>query len=126
VGWPLYRSSTRLLELLDGNMPPSVPDILALVERMEAREETGFGLSPETAPLVIEALRVYARMKTSSLINDLLEQPPNLSTASKYTAMNGIIYLGIIVGVFPQLLLAFAALDVTLAVGAWMISRRKA
>jgi hypothetical protein len=31
-----------------------------------------------------------------------------------------------IAGVFPRLLLAFAALDVTLAVGAWMISGRKA
>ena len=29
----------------------------------------------------------------SSLINDLLEKPTNLSTASKYTAMNGLIYL---------------------------------
>lgn len=27
------------------------------------------------------------------LINDLLEKPTNLSTASKYTAMNGLIYL---------------------------------
>jgi hypothetical protein len=30
--------------------------------RMEARKEKGFGISPETAPLVIEALRLYARM----------------------------------------------------------------
>jgi hypothetical protein len=29
-----------------------------------------------------------------SLIKDLLEKPTNLSTASKYTAMNGLIYLG--------------------------------
>ena len=28
-----------------------------------------------------------------SLIKDLLEKPPNLSTASKYTAMNGVLYL---------------------------------
>ena len=28
-----------------------------------------------------------------SLIKDLLEKPPNLSTASKYTTMNGVIYL---------------------------------
>jgi hypothetical protein len=28
------------------------------------------------------------------LIKDLLEKPSNLSTASKYTAMNGVIYLG--------------------------------
>ena len=29
-----------------------------------------------------------------SLISDLLEKPATLSTASKYTAMNGFIYLG--------------------------------
>jgi hypothetical protein len=29
-----------------------------------------------------------------SFINDLLEKPDNLSTASKYAAMNGLIYLG--------------------------------
>lgn len=29
-----------------------------------------------------------------SLASDLLEKPPNLSTASKYTIMNGVIYLG--------------------------------
>ena len=133
----------------------------------------------------------------SSLINDLLEKPTNLSTASKYTAMNGLIYLtgGVllivwpgltqtlfmdrafvgdeqglirvmgltvvvigwlylfggrsdarqvvaasvvdrlifvpvvlvplaIAGVFPHLLLAFAFLDVALAIGAWVIFGR--
>ena len=29
-----------------------------------------------------------------SLIKDLLEKPPILSTASKYTVMNGVVYLG--------------------------------
>jgi hypothetical protein len=29
-----------------------------------------------------------------SLINDLFEKPPALSTGSKYTVMNGLIYLG--------------------------------
>jgi hypothetical protein len=29
-----------------------------------------------------------------SLIKDLLEKSPSLSTASKYTAMNGFLYLG--------------------------------
>ena len=29
-----------------------------------------------------------------SLINDLLEKSPSLSTASKYTSMNGLLYLG--------------------------------
>lgn len=133
----------------------------------------------------------------TSLANDLLEQPANLSTASRYTVMNGFIYLALgvlfivwpgvvqalfmerafvgdegglfrvigmavvvigwfyliggrsggrqvaaasvvdrltivpvvlvplaIVGVFPHVLLAFAALDVTLAIGAWMIIGR--
>jgi hypothetical protein len=30
-----------------------------------------------------------------SLIKHLLEKPPTLSTASKYTAMNGVVYLGV-------------------------------
>jgi hypothetical protein len=30
-----------------------------------------------------------------SLITDLLEKPPTLSTASKYTAMNGVVYLAV-------------------------------
>jgi len=132
-----------------------------------------------------------------SLISDLLEKPPSLSTASKYTAMNGFIYLGAgvififwpgavqtlfmdapfagkeealfrvigmtlavigwlylfggrsggrqfvaagvldrwvlvpavlvplaIAGVFPHTLLAFALLDVSLAIGAWMLRDR--
>jgi len=29
---------------------------------MEARKEKEFGVSAETAPLIIEALRIYARM----------------------------------------------------------------
>ena len=29
-----------------------------------------------------------------SLISEFLEKPPSLSTASKYTVMNGFIYLG--------------------------------
>ena len=29
-----------------------------------------------------------------SLIKDLLDKPPSLSTASKYTVLNGIVYLG--------------------------------
>jgi len=30
-----------------------------------------------------------------ALIKDLLDKPPTLSTASKYTAMNGVVYLGV-------------------------------
>jgi hypothetical protein len=37
-------------------------DILKLVEGMDARKENGFRVSPQTAPLVIEALRLYARL----------------------------------------------------------------
>ena len=132
-----------------------------------------------------------------SLISELLEKPPSLSTASKYTAMNGYIYLGAgavfivwpgavqtlfmdppfagneeplfrvigmtvavigwfylfggrsggrqvvaasvldrwtlvpavlvlvaIADVFPRTFLAFALLDVSLAVGAWMLRKR--
>jgi hypothetical protein len=132
-----------------------------------------------------------------SFINALLEKPPRLSTASKYTAMNGFIYLGagvlfivwpgsvqtlfmdapfvghegalfraigltvvvigwlylfggrsgarqivaasvidriifvpavlvplVIAGVFPHALGAFAILDPTLAIGAWVLSRK--
>ena len=36
--------------------------IIDLVERMDARKEKGFGVSAQTAPLIIQALRVYARM----------------------------------------------------------------
>jgi hypothetical protein len=36
--------------------------ILRLIEGMEARKEKGFRVSPQTAPHVIEALRLFARM----------------------------------------------------------------
>jgi hypothetical protein len=133
-----------------------------------------------------------------SFMSDLLEMPASLTTASKYTAMNGFIYLGLgalfllwpdavqtifrdepftghegalfrvigltvmvigwlylfggrsgsrqvvaasvldrwvlvplvlvpiaIAGVFPHVLLAFALLDASLALGAWILRRRK-
>jgi hypothetical protein len=34
---------------------------------MEARKEKGFGVSAETAPLVIEAILLYARMHRGAL-----------------------------------------------------------
>jgi hypothetical protein len=40
----------------------SAHNILNLIERIEARTVRGFGISTATAPLVIEALRLYARM----------------------------------------------------------------
>src|ERR1700722_520149 len=43
-------------------MPPWVPNVLALVERMEVRKEKGLGVSPQTAPLIIEALPLHARI----------------------------------------------------------------
>jgi hypothetical protein len=44
-------------------MLASTPHILTLVEGMEARREKGFRISRQTAALVIEALRLYARMQ---------------------------------------------------------------
>jgi hypothetical protein len=43
------------------NMSLSLPRIVTLIEGMEARKEKGFRVSPQTAPLIIEALRLYAR-----------------------------------------------------------------
>jgi len=42
-------------------VPGSPTHILKLVEGMESRSEKGFRVSPETAVLVIDALRHYAR-----------------------------------------------------------------
>ena len=42
-------------------MLASAPHILKLIEGMEARKNKGFRVSPQKAPLVIEALRLYAR-----------------------------------------------------------------
>jgi hypothetical protein len=44
-------------------MLASAPHVLKLIEGMEARKEMGFRVSPQTAPLVVEALRLYARMQ---------------------------------------------------------------
>jgi hypothetical protein len=40
--------------------------------------------------------RLYSRRRqyNMALIKDLLDKPPTLSTASKYTMMNGVVYLG--------------------------------
>ena len=45
-------------------MSRSVPNLTDLIGRMEACKQRGFGISPETAPLLIGAIRLYARMKT--------------------------------------------------------------
>jgi hypothetical protein len=59
-------ANARTLNGWGWSMPvqkPSASNILDPIERFEAQNERGFGISPETAPLVIKALRVYARMR---------------------------------------------------------------
>ena len=150
----------------------------------------------KSEPVVLNSQRLLEE-NDMSFIGDLLEKPLNLSIASKYTAMNGFIYLGLgslfifwpgavqtlfrdapfagneealfrvlgmtvavigwlylfggrsggrqvvaasildrwvlvpgvlvplaIAGVYPHSFLAFALLDVSLAVGAWMLRNR--
>ena len=139
------------------------------------RNRTFFAILPVGLMFSAAMLAVDEMQYIFSLINDLLEKPTNLSTASKYTAINGLIYLAAgvlfivwpgstqtlfmdrafvgggrsgarqvvaasvvdrlifvpvvlvplaIAGVFPHLLLAFAFLDVALAIGAWVIFGR--
>ena len=160
-------------------------------------KRTFFAILPVGLMFSAAMLAVDEMQYIFSLINDLLEKPTNLSTASKYTAINGLIYLAAgvlfivwpgstqtlfmdrafvgdeqglirvlglavvvigwfylfggrsgarqvvaasvvdrlifvpvvlvplaIAGVFPHLLLAFAFLDVALAIGAWVIFGR--
>ncbi|MDM0053424.1 hypothetical protein [Variovorax sp. J22R115] len=82
-------------------------------------------------------------------MSDLLAQPANLSMASKYTVMNGYVYLAAgallivwpgavqtlllplvlvplaIAGIFPHTLGAFAILDPVLGIGAWLLHNRE-
>ena len=44
-------------------MAASPLHLIKLIEGMEARVSKGFRVSPQTAPLVVEALRLYARMQ---------------------------------------------------------------
>ncbi len=48
--------------------------ILDLIERMEARKEKGFRVSPQTAPLIVEALRLYARMHAGEPVKYKVER----------------------------------------------------
>jgi hypothetical protein len=48
--------------------------ILDLIERMEACKEKGFRVSPQTAPLIVEALRLYARMHVGEPANYKVER----------------------------------------------------
>jgi hypothetical protein len=43
-------------------MLPPFPHVLDLIARMELRKQNGFRISPQTAPLIIDALQLYARM----------------------------------------------------------------
>lgn len=56
-----------------------------------------------------------------SLIGDLFEKPPSLSTGSKYTAMNGVLYLGT-----GALLLAWPGVTQTLFMDAAFVGREGA
>jgi hypothetical protein len=55
-------------------MSRSVPNLIDLIGRMEMRKQRGFGISAETAPLVIETLRLYAQMKTGEPANYKVER----------------------------------------------------
>jgi hypothetical protein len=55
-------------------MSRSVPNLIDLIGRMEARKQRGFGISPETAPLVIEALRLYAGRQVGGPANYKVER----------------------------------------------------
>jgi hypothetical protein len=55
-------------------MPRSVPNLIDLIGRMEMRKQRGFGISPETAPLVIEALRHYAQTRAGEPANYKVER----------------------------------------------------
>jgi hypothetical protein len=55
-------------------MLPSPVRLVKLIEGMEARKEKGFRVSSETAPLVIEALRLYARMHAVETANFKVEK----------------------------------------------------
>ena len=51
------------------------PDhLLKLIEGMEARISKGFRVCPETAPLMVEALRLYARMHAIEPANFRVEK----------------------------------------------------
>src|SRR5580700_3266081 len=52
----------------------SAPHILKLIEGMEACKDRGFRVSPQTAPLVIEAMRLYARMQVGEPANYKVER----------------------------------------------------
>ncbi|MGA7371873.1 MAG: hypothetical protein WBW37_04515 [Methyloceanibacter sp.] len=101
-------------------MPPSVPDILALVERMVARKEKGFGISPETAPLVIEALRLYARMQVGEPANYKVERwDSNNAHVEEVVASASLIMIGH--AAFPAAVEQYPGASLTLRQGARVI-----
>jgi hypothetical protein len=48
--------------------------LVKLIEGMQARVRTGFRVSPQTAPLIVEALRLYARMQAIEPANFKVEK----------------------------------------------------
>ena len=66
-------------------------------------KRTFFAILPVGLMFPAAMLAVDEVQYVFSLINDLLEKPTNLSTASKYTAINGLIYLapGVLFIVWP-------------------------
>ena len=66
-------------------------------------KRTFFAILPVGLMFSAAMLAVDEMQYIFSLINDLLEKPTNLSTASKYTAINGLIYLaaGVLFIVWP-------------------------
>ena len=60
----IYVFSKRALCFSVNSELPSVPNILNVTERMKAQREIGFRVSPQTAPLVIEALRLCANARS--------------------------------------------------------------
>jgi hypothetical protein len=53
-------------------IPPN--QLLKLIEGMESRVMRGFRVSPQTAPIVVEALRLYARMHAIEPANFKVEK----------------------------------------------------
>lgn len=58
----------------NGNMLISPIRLLKLIEGMEARLSTGFRVSPETAPVIVEARRLYAHMHAIGPANFRVEK----------------------------------------------------
>jgi hypothetical protein len=56
------------------NMLASPERLVKLIEGMESRVSTGFRVSADTAPVIVEALRLYARMHAIEHANFRVEK----------------------------------------------------